>query len=82
MCQARFRGTRICSRCGADLKSLMFIAAKAWTLREAARQAIEDGDFYQAAEFAEEAQLLHQTPAGKALRAVCDIMIAEAGVKL
>jgi len=60
----------------------MFIAAKAWTLREAARQAIADGDFFQAAEFAEEAQLLHQTPAGRALHALCGMLISEAGVKL
>src|SRR5450755_3041116 len=33
VCQARFRGARICSRCGADLVRPMLLAAEAWCLR-------------------------------------------------
>jgi hypothetical protein len=40
VCLARFRGTRECSRCGADLTMVMKLAARAWRLREAAREAI------------------------------------------
>lgn len=44
VCQARFRGSRICSRCGADLEPLMVLTVKAWQLRQAARQALDAGD--------------------------------------
>ena len=44
VCQARFRGSSECSRCGADLGTIMGLAAGAWRMREAARQAIAEGD--------------------------------------
>jgi hypothetical protein len=67
VCQARFRGAPVCSRCGADLSRLMTIAAEAWRLREAARGAIAKGEFGRAFEFAGRAQEAQSTPAGEAL---------------
>ena len=70
VCQARFRATRRCSRCGADLEPLMLLAAKAWRLRQAARQALASGQFDLAARLAAEAQAAHHTPAAESLRAL------------
>ena len=67
VCQARFRGVPVCSRCGADLSRLMLIAAEAWRLREAARGAIVAGEFGRAFELAGRAQEAQSTPAGEAL---------------
>ena len=68
VCQARFRGARICSRCGADLEPLMLLAVKAWQLRQAARQALEAGNVERALGFAIEAQGIQGTDGGEALR--------------
>lgn len=70
VCQARFRGTRRCSRCGADLSPLMLLALHGWRLRESARNALAAGNPEQASELAEKAQSIHRTPAGEALRAI------------
>ena len=70
VCQARFRGARVCSRCGANLEPLMRLAANAWRLREAARQALAGGDFDGAFRIAAQAQQLQRTPGGNALRAI------------
>jgi hypothetical protein len=67
VCRARFRGTRECSRCGADLTVLMTLAVSAWRLRQEARQALGDGDFARAAGLAGAAQQISATPGGKAL---------------
>jgi predicted amidophosphoribosyltransferase len=68
VCRARFRGSRLCSRCGADLSPLMMLAARAWQLRERSRGALATGDPAYAAELANASQRLHRTPAGEALR--------------
>jgi len=67
VCQARFRGERLCSRCGADLTQLMSLAAGAWRLRDAARRALAVGQFEQAANYARQAQSLQWTQAGESL---------------
>ena len=67
VCQARFRGAAICSRCGANLTRLMLLTAEAWRLREAARGAIAAGEFERAFELAGGAQETQATPAGEAL---------------
>ncbi len=67
VCQARFRGAAVCSRCGADLARVMRIAAEAWRLREAARQALMAGEFGLAFQLAGRAQGAQATPAGGAL---------------
>ena len=68
VCQARFRGARICSRCGADLEPLMVLAVKAWQLRQAARQALCAGDLERSLGLATEAQGIQRTASGEALR--------------
>jgi hypothetical protein len=68
VCQARFRGARICSRCGANLEPLMLLAVKAWQLRQAARQALDAGDVERALGLAIEAQGTQGTGSGEALR--------------
>jgi predicted amidophosphoribosyltransferase len=67
VCQARFRGVPVCSRCGADLSRPMQISAEAWRLREAARGAIAAGEFGRACELAGRAQEAQATAAGEAL---------------
>ena len=67
VCQARFRGARICSRCGADLEPLMRLSVRAWQLRQAARKALDAGDLDGALEFATQAQDVQSTESGEAL---------------
>ncbi len=70
VCQARFRGSAECSRCGADLAPIMGLAVSAWRLRDAARQAIAEGDMVRARGLAAQAQELCGTPAGRDLEMV------------
>lgn len=67
VCQARFRGSRLCSRCGVDLGPLMILAVQAWQLRQQARCAVAGGDFARARRLAGRAQALHATPSGASL---------------
>ncbi|MPZ21437.1 MAG: hypothetical protein GEV06_26625 [Luteitalea sp.] len=46
----------------------MRLAAKAWRLREAARESLEQGDFTRAFEQASDAQRIHRTPRGASLQ--------------
>ena len=71
VCQARFRGAQICSRCGADLEPLMLLTVKAWQLRQTARQALDAGDFERAMTLATEAQGAQGSGSGEALRLLC-----------
>ena len=64
VCRARFRGTRECSRCGADLTVLMGLAASAWRLRQAARRALLEGDPGRAHALVSQAQKICRTPGG------------------
>jgi hypothetical protein len=68
VCQAHFRGPRVCSRCGADLHPLMGLAVRAWRLRQTARQALDRADYERALTLASEAQDAHRTPHGESLR--------------
>ena len=70
VCQARFRGSTECSRCGADLGTIMGLAAGAWHMRQAARQAIADGDAARARALAAQAQEVCRTQAGRDLELV------------
>ena len=67
VCQARFRGQSICSRCGADLKPVMFLTAEAYRCRAAARQALLAGKFKQAEALASQAQAACSTRLGSDL---------------
>ena len=71
VCQARFRGATVCSRCGADLMPLMLLSTHAYGLRQAARQALKAGDEQAALAAAEAAQDLQATSQGALLRMVC-----------
>ena len=68
VCQARFRGARVCSRCGAGLEPLMLLSVEAWQLRQAARQALHAGDLERALGLAIQAQGIQSTGSGEALR--------------
>ena len=67
VCQARFRGATVCSRCGADLEPLMLLSAEAWQLRQAARLALDAGDVERALRLAIRAQGIQHTSSGDAL---------------
>jgi hypothetical protein len=67
VCRARFRGTRVCSRCGADLTPLMLLAARAWHLRDRARRALRDSDVEGALRAASGAEESQHTRAGAVL---------------
>ena len=67
VCRARFRGSAQCSRCGADLTTLMTLLAWAWRSRREARLAIARGDFAHARDLALKAQKLSYTPEGRNL---------------
>ena len=68
VCQAGFRGSGTCSRCGAELDSLMLLMAKACQLREDARRALQAGDYERAQRLALEAQATCSTQRGEDLR--------------
>src|SRR5260370_34993009 len=78
VCQARFRGGAICSRCGADLTPLMLLVTRAYSLRQAARQALQAGDEQAALAAAEAAQGLHATSPGSLLQIGCTAAVREA----
>ena len=73
VCKARFRGAAECSRCGGDLTALMLLAAHAYALRQAARQALKSGDAQTALASARAAQGLHSTAEGRLLQIACTL---------
>jgi hypothetical protein len=70
VCRARFRGSSDCSRCGADLTIVMNLAAAAWRMRQAARQAIAQGDPHGARQLASQAESICHTQAGARLEQI------------
>jgi hypothetical protein len=68
VCHARFRGARVCSRCGADLAPLTELVVKAWQLRREARLALDGRDYERAFSLSSEAQGVHRTRSGESLR--------------
>jgi hypothetical protein len=71
VCRARFRGSSLCSRCGADLAGLMLLEAHAYVLRRSARQSLRRGDCRAALASAQAAQRLHATSEGSLLGLIC-----------
>jgi len=71
VCRARFRGSSLCSRCGADLTALMLLAAHAYVLRQSARQSLRQGDCRAALASSQAAQRLHSTSEGSLLSLIC-----------
>ena len=64
VCRARFRGSKDCSRCGADLTVVMHLMVSAWRMRQAARDAIAQGNPHTARQFASQAEEICHTEAG------------------
>jgi hypothetical protein len=60
----------------------MRLAAEAWYLREAARNAIAAGDYARASELAARAQETQMTPAGAALRSIGEWLRDESSINL
>jgi hypothetical protein len=77
VCRARFRGMTTCSRCGADLTLLTLLAARAYRLRQQARQALRVGDGASALACVEQAQSLRATLEGSLLRWICTVASGE-----
>ena len=68
VCNAHFRKTVTCSRCGADLTVLMTLVARASSFREAARLFIVKDDILSALNLVIRAQQLHATENGRKLQ--------------
>jgi hypothetical protein len=73
VCRARFRNARECSRCGADLTIIMTLAAAAWRMRKAARQALLDDDPDRARILASQSEAICHTPAGRSLETISSL---------
>jgi hypothetical protein len=67
VCQARFRDSLTCSRCGADLTPLFLLINRAYRLRECARRALGRGELERARTAAAEALEACATPIGREL---------------
>ena len=67
VCRASFRGTRQCSRCGADLTELMILSVRAQHCRVNSRKSLFALNFEKAHEFAAAAQKEHATETGRKL---------------
>lgn len=59
VCQARFRGQPVCSRCSTDLAALMRLSARAWAARQRARAVLRAGDLPAALRWLSLARQLH-----------------------
>ena len=68
VCQARFRESSSCSRCGADLVPLMTLIVRSYRFRLEARRALQTDDFERARKLASRAQALCSTRKGEDLR--------------
>ena len=77
VCRARFRGTRQCSRCGADLAAIMVLSLSAQRHRENARKSLYDLNFAKAHKLAAAAQKAHATESGRKLLLLTSWLNAE-----
>ena len=68
VCRAKFRGTRQCSRCGADLTAVMTLIARAQHHRNNARKSLQVLNFKEAHKLAAAAQKEHATETGRKLQ--------------
>ena len=82
VCQARFRESRTCPRCGADLVPLMILIARAYRLRLEAKQALQADDFERARKLASQAQALCSTPKGKDMRLLSSWLLVDKSLEL
>ena len=77
VCRAKFRGTRQCSRCGADRTGLMILSAKAQHYRAGAKKSLFALKFEKAHELAAAAQKVHATETGRKLLLLTSWLKAE-----
>jgi len=77
VCRAKFRGTRQCSRCGADLTAIMVLSARAQRNRENARKSLYALNFKKARKLAAAAQKEHATETGRRLLMLTSWLKAE-----
>jgi predicted amidophosphoribosyltransferase len=77
VCRAKFRGTRQCSRCGADLTGIMVLSARAQRYRENARKSLYALNFEKAQKLAAVAQKEHATEMGRRLLMLTSWLKAE-----
>jgi len=77
VCRAKFRGTRECSRCGADLSGIMMLSARAQFYRADARKSIYALNFEKARGLAATAQKEHATETGRRLLLLTSWLNAE-----
>jgi predicted amidophosphoribosyltransferase len=77
VCHAKFRGTRECSRCGADLSGLMMLSARAQLYRAEARTSIYALNFEKARQLVAAAQKEHATETGRRLLLLTSWLNAE-----
>ena len=77
VCRAKFRGTRECSRCGADLTGIMVLSARAQLYRANARKSLYALNFEKAHELAAAAQKEHATATGRKLLLLTSWLKAE-----
>ena len=77
VCRAKFRGTRQCSRCGADLAGIMILSVRAQDYREHARKSLYALNFEKAYELAAAAQKEHATETGRKLLLLTSWLKAE-----
>ena len=77
VCRAKFRGTRECSRCGADLTGIMVLSVRAQRYRANARKSLYALNFEKAHEFAAAAQKEHATQTGRKLLLLTSWLNAE-----
>ncbi len=77
-CRAPWRAEATCPRCGADLAPLMHLAARAWALRETAREALLAGEGAAALRLARAAYALERAPGAQRLLALAMIATGDA----
>jgi len=61
VCNAAFRGSETCPRCGSTLRPMMLLAARAWALRERSRSHLRAGDLATALQYAEKAAQIQRS---------------------
>jgi len=77
VCRAKFRGTRQCSRCGADLTGIMILVARSQRYRENARKSLYALNFGKAHKLAAAAQKEQTTEMGRRLLLLTSWLKAE-----
>ena len=82
VCQARFRESSTCSRCGANLVPLMILIARAYRLRFEARRALQAEDFERAAKLASQSQAAFPTRNGEDLRLLSSWLLLDKSLEL